>query len=67
MRFPYRAFQVSGIEMKPNGEDSRDQTIFKDDDGRAYHIYSSEWNKTLYIGLLDDTYTKHTGFSNGIL
>lgn len=47
--------------FKPNGNDSRDQTVFKDDDGRAYHIYSSEWNKTLYIGLLNDEYTQHTG------
>ena len=47
--------------FRPNGEDSRDQTIFKDDDGKAYHIYSSEWNKTLYIGLLNDEYTQHTG------
>lgn len=47
--------------FKPNGEDSRDQTIFKDDDGRAYQIYSSEWNNTLYIGLLNDEYTQHTG------
>lgn len=46
---------------KPNGEDSRDQTLFKDDDGRAYHIYSSEWNKTLHIGLLNEDYTRHTG------
>lgn len=47
--------------FKPNGEDSRDQTIFKDDDGRAYQIYSSEWNNTLYIGLLNDEYIQHTG------
>ena len=47
--------------FKPNGGDSRDQTVFKDDDGRAYHIHSSEWNKTLYIGLLNDDYTQHTG------
>jgi hypothetical protein len=47
--------------FKPNEGDSRDQTIFKDDDGRAYHIYSSEWNKTLYIGLLNNDYTQHTG------
>lgn len=47
--------------FRPNGSDSRDQTIFKDDDRRAYHIYSSEWNKTLYIGLLNDEYTQHTG------
>ena len=47
--------------FRPNGADSRDQTVFKDDDGRAYHIYSSEWNKTLYIGLLNADYTQHTG------
>ena len=47
--------------FKPNGGDSRDQTIFKDDDGRAYQIYASEWNNTLYIGLLNDEYTQHTG------
>ncbi len=47
--------------FRPNGADSRDQTVFKDDDGRAYHLYSSEWNKTLYIGLLDADYTQHTG------
>jgi beta-galactosidase len=47
--------------LRPNGQDSRDQTVFKDDDGRAYQIYSSEWNKTLNIGLLSDDYLKHTG------
>lgn len=57
---PVGPFKYLG-SCKPNGEDSRDQTIFKDDDGRAYHIYSSEWNKTMYIGLLSDDYTKHTG------
>lgn len=57
---PTGRFEYLG-SMKPNGADSRDQTIFKDDDGRAYQIYSSEWNKTLYIGLLDSTYTRHMG------
>lgn len=47
---PTGLFTYSG-SFKPNGADSRDQTVFKDDDGRAYHIHSSEWNKTLYIGL----------------
>lgn len=47
--------------FKPNGADSRDQTIFKDEDGKAYHICSSEWNKTLYISLLSDDYTKPSG------
>ena len=47
--------------FKPGGGDSRDQTIFRDDDGRAYQIASSEWNKTLYISLLNADYTKTTG------
>jgi beta-xylosidase len=47
--------------FKPNGQDSRDQTLFKDDDGRAYHICSSEWNKTFYISLLNDDYTQVSG------
>lgn len=47
--------------IKPNGGDSRDQTIFKDTDGRAYHVCSSEWNKTLCISLLSDDYTRPSG------
>jgi len=47
--------------FKPNGQDSRDQTLFKDDDGRAYHICSSEWNKTVHISLLNDEYTRESG------
>jgi beta-galactosidase len=47
--------------FKPNGADSRDQTIYKDDDGRAYQIAASEWNKTLYISLLNDSFTRPTG------
>lgn len=47
--------------FKPNGQDSRDQTLFKDDDGRAYQIAASEWNKTLYISLLNDQYTQPSG------
>jgi len=47
--------------FKPGGGDSRDQTIYRDDDGRAYQIASSEWNKTLYISLLNADYTKTTG------
>lgn len=47
--------------MKPNGGDCRDQTLFKDDDGKAYHICASEWNKTLYISLLTEDYTACSG------
>src|SRR5262249_8488101 len=47
--------------VRPEGQDSRDQTVFVDDDGRAYRIYSSEKNDTTYISLLSDDYLKHTG------
>lgn len=44
-----------------DGQMSRDQTVFVDDDGKAYHIYSSEDNLTLQIAELNDEYTDHTG------
>lgn len=57
---PAGNFQYLG-SMRPNGQMSRDMTLFKDDDGRAYHIYSSENNATLHISLLTDDYLKPTG------
>ena len=47
--------------FRPNGQMSRDQTLFVDDDGKAYHICSSEENRTLYISLLTDDYLKPSG------
>lgn len=44
-----------------NGQMSRDQTVFVDDDGTAYHIAASEHNATLNIRELDTTYTAYTG------
>lgn len=43
------------------GQMSRDMTLFVDDDGKAYHIYSSEDNLTLHIAELTDDYLDHTG------
>ena len=43
------------------GQMARDMTIFVDDDGKAYHIYSSEENLTLQIAELTDDYLSHTG------
>ena len=40
---------------------SRDQTVFVDDNGKAYQFYSSENNATLYISELTDDYLKPTG------
>lgn len=42
------------------GQTSRDMTLFVDDDGKAYHITSSEGNATLYITLLSDDYLSLT-------
>lgn len=43
------------------GQMSRDMTLYVDDDGKAYHIYSSEENLTLHIAELTDDYQAHTG------
>lgn len=43
------------------GQMSRDMTLFVDDDGKAYHIYSSEENLTLHIAELTDDYLQHSG------
>ena len=43
------------------GQMSRDMTLFVDDDGKAYHIYSSEDNLTLQIAELTDDYLSHPG------
>jgi hypothetical protein len=47
--------------VRPEGQMSRDQTLFQDDDGKAYRIFSSEGNDTTYISLLSDDYLKHAG------
>ena len=45
----------------PNGFDSRDMTLFKDEDERAYVIFSSEMNSCLQIALLTDDYLNVEG------
>lgn len=57
---PTGEFKYLG-SFRPNGEMSRDQTVFVDDDGRAYQIYSSEGNATMYISLLTEDYLKPSG------
>ena len=52
--------------MRPNGQMSRDMTLFKDDDGKAYHIFSSENNAVMHISLLTDDYLKPSGIENRI-
>lgn len=50
--------------FRPNGCDSRDQTLFLDDDGTAYHVYSTNMNSnTNCERLSDDFLTPLEGFS----
>lgn len=49
--------------LRPNGAMSRDMTLFVDDDGKAYHIFSSEENRTTHIDELTDDFLDYTGKS----
>lgn len=46
--------------FRPNGNMSRDMNLFVDEDGSAYHIYSSRENYDLRIARLTDDYTAPT-------
>lgn len=46
--------------VKPNGQMSRDMTLYKDEDDKAYLIYASESNKTMHVCLLNDDYLTPT-------
>jgi hypothetical protein len=47
--------------VRPNGCDSRDLTVFQDDDGRAYLVHSSDWNSVLMVADLSEDYLRPTG------
>lgn len=47
--------------FRPNNAMSRDQTVFVDDNGKAYQFASSENNVTLYVNELTDDYLRPTG------
>lgn len=49
------------VRDMPGGQMSRDMTLYVDDDGKAYHITSSEENHTLHISLLTDDFLKPSG------
>ncbi|MCX6218937.1 glycoside hydrolase family 43 protein [Spirosoma sp.] len=46
--------------FRPNGHMSRDMTLFVDDDGSAYHIYSARENYDLRLVKLTDDYLSAT-------
>jgi hypothetical protein len=53
--------------MRPDGEMSRDMTLFKDDDGTAYLIYTSENNNTMHVSRLSKDYLAPAGTWKRIL
>src|SRR6266545_723314 len=44
----------------PHNSDSRDMTVFQDENGKVYLIHASEWNATLHIGELIGDYRNTT-------
>lgn len=54
-------------DFRPDGEMSRDMTLFKDDDGTAYLITTSESNQTQHLSKLTDDYLDTTGHYTRIL
>ena len=57
---PTGPFQYLG-NSGPNNAMSRDMTLFKDDDGKAYLFSSSENNATMYVSLLTSDYLHQSG------
>lgn len=60
----WKAAVVDGIFLRRDferGQMARDMTLFVDDDGKAYHFYSSENNQTLHVAELSEDYLSHTG------
>lgn len=53
---PYTLYKT----YRPNKHDSRDQTVFLDADGRAYHFCSTDMNTNMNIALLGDDYLEPT-------
>ncbi len=47
--------------FRPDGEMSRDMTLFQEDDGKAYLITTSEDNQTQHVSQLTDDYLDTTG------
>lgn len=54
---PYRFLD----SFRPDGQESRDMTVFEDTNGKAYIFYASENNRTMHVSQLTDDYLKTTG------
>src|ERR1017187_6557227 len=54
-------------DFRPDGEMSRDMTLYQDDDGKAYLITTSENNQTQHVSQLTDDFLDTTGDYTRIL
>jgi len=63
---PQGPFRYLG-SVRPNGQMSRDMTVFQDGDGRAYLLYASENNNTMQVCLLAPDYLSPTAVYRRIL
>jgi hypothetical protein len=54
-------------DFRPDGEMSRDMTLYQDDDGKAYLITTSENNQTQHLSQLTDDFLDTTGHYTRIL
>jgi beta-xylosidase len=57
---PVDSVNLLGRDFK-GGQMARDMNLFVDDDGSAYHIYSSEENSTLHISKISDDFLTYSG------
>jgi len=62
---PAGPFAYQG-SIRPAGRDSRDMFVYREDDGAAYLICSSDWNSTTLVCAINDTYTGLSGPSKMI-
>ena len=54
---PFRLIRTT----HPNRQESRDMTLYRDEDGAAYLIHAKDWNKTMNIARLNESYTDLDG------
>jgi hypothetical protein len=53
--------------VRPDGQESRDMTVFQDRDGSAYLIFATKLNSAVHISLLTSDYLKTSGQSAEIV
>lgn len=65
-KIPTGPFQLL-YTKRPNGQDSRDMTVFVDYDDTAYLVHSSNWNQTMNISRLTEDYRDVDGLYVSVL